>query len=305
MRYFKWVLLAPLCMACTKTTAPADASNPQQQSAGGILLASPSSVDTLYELLQRYNPLAAQLQLEKARNQSLVTMLQSNLYVGCLSNVLIKTVEVDLDGEALAQITVTSAYKADEEKKGLKDDARWNAALAAQAVGTDPATGEAVGTINPIFTISLANGAQTKLTWSHDESTDSSKNPNPLFVIAADLKLTPTSTNVTIGEIDTFILKKNSVAYLHSVECEDGKQNCHAVSETQRFRMKKLRLLFNNIIVYDGTVEHIFSQYLDPSATHTAAAPQTTDNTSLTFSIPIKLNAAYQQAMQTPSCVGL
>jgi hypothetical protein len=309
MRFFNWILLWPLFISCTKASAPATPdTNTSNADASAMVLpenahATTTSADSLYALIQQYNTFESQLQIEKDRNQKLVAMLQTNQYASCLTKVVIKSVEININGEALAQAYVTEEYEREPTHSRLSNSLKWNDAKSHQSKGVD-ATGKPIGSISPIFHIRLSKNAgekyKDKLTWTYDESKE------PLFVISGEKKLEPTSTNVTIGDIDTIFLKKQSVAYLYSESCPEGAPTCsdekkeHSISEDQRYHLTKIRLLLNNIVVYEADIDHLFAHYATPSAT----GPQERD-TSLIFQSDIKLNAAYLQALQRQNCDGL
>lgn len=302
---FLGIALLTLALSCTKapTSGTPNQATPAQESAAllGTQLASPSSVDSLYKLIQQYNPLEAQLQIEKNRNQALVTLLQADQYASCLTKVLIKSIELDLNGEALAALDITGQYESTHKSLG---DSQWNEATANQAKGTDPSTGKPVGSILPKFIISLGkskgSGMTTLLTWTYDESKE------PLFVISGEKALTPTVSTVTIGNIDTIMMQKVSIAYNYSESCKEGAATCtdakkeHSVAEDQRYHMMRIRLLINNLLIYEADAEHFFSQYSDPN--NTAA---TSSQANLLFRAGITLNSAYLQALQRPNCDGL
>ena len=299
MRLFTCILLLLPYVACNKasTQSASTATNSAQVSSAVLStgLASAGSVNTLLALYQQYNPLVAQLQIEQTRNQNLVTMLEANQNVSCLKNVTIKTVQLNINGEMLAQLYITDQYQLTHSSLGANE---WNAAVSNQSIGTDPSTGDPIGTVHPIFTIALASFSggtyQNRLQWTYDES------KAPMFVMSGEKTLTPTSTNVTIGQIDTLIIQKNSIAYIYSTACSDGSTTCNTVSEDQRYHLTKVTLIINGITIYEADIEHFFAQYTDPNDTSLQQA-----ETAFTLHIGLDLNTAYLQALQIQSCAGL
>lgn len=303
--HFLGMLLLPLALSCTKgpkSGTPAQAT-PAQESAAllGTPLASPSSVDSLYTLIQQYTPLEAQLQIEKNRNQALVTLLQADQYASCLSKVTIKSVEININGEPLSAIDITDEYKTRHASLG---DKIWNEANSNLAKGTNPATGKPIGSVSPTFSISLGKSSKTgiikRLTWNYDESKE------PMFVISGEKALSPTSSTVTIGDIDTLSIQKTSVAYNYSETCKDGSETCadtkkfHSVAEDQRYHMMKIRLSINHLVIYETDSEHFFYSFPDTNASAIEKG-----NTNLLFSAGITLNSSYLEAMQRQNCDGM
>lgn len=300
------VVLLTLALSCTKapTSGTPTQATPAQESAAllGTSLASPFSVDSLYKLIEQYNPLEAQLQIEKNRNQALVALLQADQYSSCLTKVTIKSVELNINGEALRAIDITDEYKTTHESLG--DDKMWNEANSNLAKGTDPTTGKPIGSVSPTFSISLGKSSKTgiinRLRWNYDE------NKEPMFVISGEKALSPTSSTVTIGDIDTLSIQKTSVAYNYSETCKDGTTTCsdtkkiYSVAEDQRYHMMKIRLLVNHLVIYETDSEHFFYNFPDPSA---SAAEKS--HTNLLFSAGITLNSSYLEALQRENCDGL
>ena len=230
-------------------------------------------VETFLKLVADITASSAELNRERDRRGKLRLALGANLGEGCMQDVVVKNIEVIVEGAKLGDIDVSSQFEG-------KD--------------TPP-----TGTGRTVFEFSFGDSTfSSVLTFTNDESS------HTLFSVGTRKSWIPARSDFTIGEIQRLKIKKLNAAYEVTDLCEGGKtfsacKNINKVSEISRYHLSGLKIKVNGELIYDrGNIGHAF-------ANHTHAS-ENTKSFSLGFSDDhLNINEAYVKMKQRDDCTAL
>ena len=254
-------------------------SNPQGEAqAGGQGGEQTKFVDT--PLVERFLKLvaditarSAELNRERDRRGKLRLALGASVGEGCMQDVIVKTLEVIVEGAKLGDIDVSSHY----EGKDLPPSS----------------TGQST------FEFSFGDTTfSSVLTFTNNESSHN------LFSAGTRKTWIPARSDFTIGEIQRLKIKKLNAAYQVTDLCEGGKafsacKNINKVSEVDRYHLSGLKIKVNGELIYDrGNIGHTFAGHLYPE--------EKAKSFSLGFSDDhLNINEAYVKMKQRDDCTAL
>ena len=252
-----------------------DGSNWQSNGQGGdgTKFVDSPLVERFLRLVTDITARSAKLNRERDRRGKLRLALGSNLGEGCMQDVVVKTLELIVDGSKLGDIDVSSKFKG-------KD--------------TPP-----TDTGRNIFEFSFGDSTfSSVLTFSSDEAN------NNLFAVGTRKTWIPARNDFTIGEIQRLKIKKLNASYEVTDLCEGGKAlssctNVNKVSEVARYHLSGLKIKINGALIYErGNIGHTFANHLH--------ANEKAKSFSLGFSDDhLNINEAYVKMKQRDDCTAL
>lgn len=248
-------------------------SNGQNQGGDQTKFVDTPLVERFLKLVAEITARSAKLNRERDRRGKLRLALGANLGEGCMQDVLVKTLEVIIDGTKLGDLDVSSHF--------------------------DNSDAPPSSTGRSVFEFSFGDSTfSSVLTFSNDE------NINSLFSVGTRKTWIPTRRDFTIGEIQRLKVKKLNAAYEVNDLCEGGKtfsacKNIKKVTEVARYHLSSLKIKVNGELIYDrGNVGHTFANHLHSS--------ENAKSHSLGFSDDhLSLNEAYVKMKQRDDCSAL
>lgn len=230
-------------------------------------------VEKFLKLVSDITARSSKLNRERDRRGKLRLVLGANLGEGCMQDVVVKTLEVIVDGTKLGDIDVSSKFK-----------------------GKDTPPKE---TGRTIFEFSFGDSTfSSVLSFNNDEAS------NNLFAVGTRKAWIPARNDFTIGEIQRLKIKKLNASYEVTDLCEGGSTfssctNINKVSEVGRYHLSGLKIKVNGALIYErGNIGHTFANHLH--------AKEKAKSFSLGFSDDhLNINEAYVKMKQRDDCTAL
>lgn len=245
-------------------------SDVNSQDIGSVSYVDSPLVDKFLKLVSEISARAPKLNRERDRRGKLRLALGSQLGVGCMQDVKVKSLEVIIEGQKMGDADITPYYRG-------------------------PAN-PSEGTGRTVFEFSFGDGTFSKaLTFTNEETR------NALFSVGTRKSWVPESQDYLVGQIQRIKIKKLSGSFHTKDLCDGGSfvsscTNKQQIIEQERYYLSSLKVKINGELIYDrGNISHLFSSYGTQQDSYSSLGFGWSDD-------HININEAYVRMKQRDDC---